>query len=130
MSYTNTTTVQDAPVSAICSNKIQLPNRRASQPGSPITTPMMQTEEQLVTAAQKGDQSALGQLLENYQNQLFNVALRMVSNRDDAAEITQDAMMKVVQHIASYDGRSKLRRPRRRTRARPRGHGPWGCDPR
>jgi len=69
---------------------------------------MPQTEEQLVAAARKGDQSALGELLMNYQNRLYNVSLRMVNNRDDAAEITQDAMLKVVEHIGNFDGKSKL----------------------
>lgn len=66
------------------------------------------TEKHLIDLARKGDRSALGQLLDHHHNRLYNVALRMVTNRDDAAEITQDAMLKVVQHIASYDGRSKL----------------------
>lgn len=69
---------------------------------------MPPTEDQLVRRAQRGDQAALGDLLQNHRNQLYNVALRMVANRDDAAEITQDALLKVIQHINNYDGRSKL----------------------
>lgn len=77
-------------------------NERSNMPDQPAT------EKHLIDLARKGDRSALGQLLDHHHNRLYNVALRMVSNRDDAAEITQDAMLKVVQHIASYDGRSKL----------------------
>lgn len=77
-------------------------NDRSNMPDQPPT------EKHLIELARKGDRSALGQLLDHHHNRLYNVALRMVSNRDDAAEITQDAMLKVVQHIASYDGRSKL----------------------
>ncbi len=81
------------------------PASRTHGQSMPDQTP---TEKQLIDRARKGDRSALGELLENHHNRLYNVALRMVSNRDDAAEITQDAMLKVVQHIGSYDGRSKL----------------------
>ena len=72
----------------------------------PPTMPL--TEEQLVAKARKGDRQAMGELLSNYHNRLYNVALRMVSNREDAAELTQDAMLKIVQHLHSYDGRSQL----------------------
>ncbi|MEX2213406.1 MAG: sigma-70 family RNA polymerase sigma factor [Phycisphaeraceae bacterium] len=66
------------------------------------------TEDQLVAKARKGDRQAMGELLSNYHNRLFNVALRMVSDREDAAELTQDAMLKIVQHLDGYDGRSQL----------------------
>ena len=66
------------------------------------------SEPQLVHRAQKGDRDALGELLVNHQNRLYNVALRMVGDREDAAEVTQEAMLKIVQHIGGYDGRSQL----------------------
>jgi RNA polymerase sigma-70 factor (ECF subfamily) len=66
------------------------------------------TEQQLLDRAKAGDRQAMGELLSNYQNRLFNVALRMVNNRDDAAEVTQDAMLKAVEHLKGYDGRSQL----------------------
>ena len=63
-------------------------------------------EAQLVAAAKRGDVAALGQLLEDQQHRLFNVCYRMVGNSDDAAELTQDAMLRVVEHIGQYDGRA------------------------
>lgn len=65
-------------------------------------------EHQLVAEAQRGDSAALSDLLEMHQNRLFNVARRMVGNRDDAAEITQDAMCRIIEHIGTYDGRSAI----------------------
>ena len=65
-------------------------------------------EQQLVAAAMAGDQAALGQLLERYQTRLFNVCLRMLGNRDDAAEICQDAMLKVIEHVGDYRGQSAI----------------------
>ncbi len=61
-------------------------------------------EAKLVERVQHGDHAVLGELLQSHQQRLFNVCLRMVGNRDDAAEITQDAMLKVVEHIGDYNG--------------------------
>ena len=49
-------------------------------------------EAQLVKAVARGDQTALGELLDAYQQRIYNVCLRMVSNRDDAAEVAQEAI--------------------------------------
>jgi len=52
--------------------------------------------------------AALGDLLEHYQHRLYNTVLRMVGSRDDAEELTQDVMVKVITHIQTYDGRAAL----------------------
>ena len=66
------------------------------------------TEAQLVTAVRRGDHAALGRLLELHQHRLYNVCLRMVGHRDDAAELTQDAMLKIIEHIGDFKGHSAL----------------------
>ena len=65
-------------------------------------------EKKLIEAAQRGDQSAMGLLLERYQDRLYRVVLRMVSHRDDAAEVTQDAMLKVIKNISRFKGDSNI----------------------
>jgi len=67
-----------------------------------------QVEPQLVRQVMAGDRSALGDLLEQCHKRLFNICLRMVSNRDDAAELTQDAMLKIIEHIGDYNGKSQI----------------------
>ena len=62
----------------------------------------------LIEQVRDGDRAALGQLLEMHQNRLFSIALRMVSNRDDAAEVTQDAMLKIVQHIDTFRSEAQI----------------------
>jgi RNA polymerase sigma-70 factor (ECF subfamily) len=66
------------------------------------------SENQLVDRVTRGDQGALGELLTRYQHRLYNVVYRMVNHRDDAAELTQDALVKVVQHIRDYNQRCAL----------------------
>ncbi len=51
---------------------------------------------------------ALTELLAGYQRRIYSVCYRMVRSPDDAADLTQDVLLKVVEHLSTYDGRSKL----------------------
>ena len=66
------------------------------------------SEQQLVAEIQQGDRIALGELLRQHYPRLFNVSLRMLGNRDDAAECVQESMLKAVQHFDSFDGRASV----------------------
>jgi RNA polymerase sigma-70 factor, ECF subfamily len=65
-------------------------------------------EQQVVRSILHGDRTALSVLLERYQRRMYNLVLRMVGNRDDAAELTQDAMLKIVEHIHEFRGHSGI----------------------
>jgi RNA polymerase sigma-70 factor (ECF subfamily) len=57
----------------------------------------------LVRACLDGDQKAFEALVRKYQKPLYNLALRMVRDRDDAMDIVQGVFVKVYQKLASYD---------------------------
>lgn len=65
-------------------------------------------EQLLVKAIRGGSSAAWSELLTRYQDRLFGVCLRMVGDRDRAADYTQDAMVRIIEGLGSYDGRSKL----------------------
>ena len=65
-------------------------------------------EAALLNAARSGDRDALGELLTGYERRLFNVCLRMVGHRDDAAELTQDVLFKAVRGLHRFRGDSRL----------------------
>jgi len=65
-------------------------------------------EKKLLASARRGDTEALGLLLEGQRDRLFNVCLRMVSHRDDAAELTQDTLLRVVERLDQFEGKAKL----------------------
>jgi RNA polymerase sigma-70 factor (ECF subfamily) len=65
-------------------------------------------DNDLLQRVRRGDRAAMGDFLQQHQGRLFNVILRMVSNREDAAELTQDVLLKVVQHIGEYRGQAEL----------------------
>jgi hypothetical protein len=48
------------------------------------------TESQLVLKAQAGDRQALGELLSRHRETIFAMAMRILQNRTDAADATQE----------------------------------------
>ncbi len=65
-------------------------------------------ELQLVKAHQRGDPDAIGELLEAYQRRIYSICFRMVRDEHQVRDLTQEAVLKVLQGLESYDGRSKL----------------------
>ena len=78
-------------------------------PPSPQPATVDPTDEQaLLTAARAGDRPALGRLLQAHERRIYNVCLRMVNQADDAAELTQDTLMKAVQKLDGFRGESRF----------------------
>lgn len=50
-----------------------------------------------------GEAEAFDHLVLRYQNVLYNVALRVTGNPDDARDITQSAFLKAWQHLEGFD---------------------------
>jgi len=57
-----------------------------------------------VHAATAGDLAALDTLLLAIQPGVFNLSVRMLGNREDAADATQEILLKVVTHLSSFRG--------------------------
>lgn len=57
----------------------------------------------LVARCRAGDQAGFELLVRRHQRPLFNIALRMLGNREDAADATQNAFVKVYEHLDAYD---------------------------
>ncbi len=58
-------------------------------------------DRDLVGRARQGDREAFSQLIVQYQVPLYNMTLRMVSSREDAADITQEAFLRAWEKIRS-----------------------------
>lgn len=82
------------------------PRSRAISTGPPRLTPFR--ELQLVEAHRDGDPQALTELLQAYQHRLYAICYRMVRDVEEAGDLTQDALVKIIENLDSYDGRSKL----------------------
>ena len=62
----------------------------------------------LVEQCRDGDSAAMEKLILKYQNRIYNVILKMCVNPDDAAELTQETFVKVIQSIDKFEGRSSF----------------------
>lgn len=62
----------------------------------------------LIERIRGGDADAWAELLSNYQDRLYTICLRMVHDREMARDLTQDAMVKIIQGLDGFDARAKL----------------------
>jgi len=60
----------------------------------------------LVEQCRRGDSAAMERLILKYQNRIYNVILKICANPDDAAELTQDTFVKIIENIDRFERRS------------------------
>src|SRR5688500_9835974 len=63
----------------------------------------------LVRQARDGDRAALEALILRHQAWVYNIALRMVFQPEDAEEVTQEVLIKAITGLSSFKGKSKFR---------------------
>jgi RNA polymerase sigma-70 factor, ECF subfamily len=61
-------------------------------------------EAELLRRAQKGEKAAYGELVVLYQDRLFNAVLRLVGDREEARELTQEAFTRGLTKLDSFRG--------------------------
>ena len=66
-------------------------------------------EALLITRTQRADLDAINQLVLQYQQTTYNVALRILGDRDAAADVTQDTFITAFRAIQSFRGGSSFR---------------------
>jgi RNA polymerase sigma factor (sigma-70 family) len=65
--------------------------------------------EEVARRAVKGDRDALEKLVRSLQSDIYGLALRMLCNREDAEDATQEILVRIVTHLSQFDFRSKLK---------------------
>lgn len=61
-----------------------------------------QADEELALALKGGDDSAFDEMVRRYQGRVYAVAFRLTGNREDALDVTQDALIKAYRKIDSW----------------------------
>jgi len=69
-----------------------------------VTNPI--TEQELVKKAQSGDIQALSAIYEKHNRRVFNLCLRMIRDRADAEDLTQDVFVQLFRKIHTFRGQS------------------------
>ena len=72
------------------------------------TSPPQEYDASLVERAQKGDLDAFDSLTIKYRQRLLSVIYNMTSNREDAADLTQEAFVKAFRSIGRFKGKSSF----------------------
>jgi RNA polymerase sigma factor (sigma-70 family) len=66
-------------------------------------------DKALITKAIEDDKKALEQILEQYRDWIFNVSLSFVAHRDDAADITQEVLIKILTKLSTFKQESDFK---------------------
>ena len=69
---------------------------------------MVSQPNDLIKKLQEGNQMGFTALMDLYQNMVYNTALGIVQNEEDADDITQEVFEQVYISIGSFKGQSKL----------------------
>lgn len=62
----------------------------------------------LIEKLKQGDESAFRTIVDTWQNMVYNTAIGIVQNEEDAEDIAQDVFVQVFQSISSFKGDSKF----------------------
>ena len=61
-----------------------------------------------ITKVLEGDRNAFAYLVDKYKTMVYSLALRLMKDREEAEEISQDAFIKAYQSLASFKGKAKF----------------------
>ncbi len=64
---------------------------------------MSADDVELVQRCRAGDRAAFDVLVLRYQLPVYNAALRMLGNREDAKDVAQNAFLKAFEHLEDFD---------------------------
>ncbi len=68
-----------------------------------------QTEAEIsLTALQAGDPAEFSRLMDTYSAQIYRLALKMLSDENDAEDVLQETFIKAYRSLPSFEGRSSL----------------------
>ena len=65
-------------------------------------------QPELIEQLKKGDEQAFTKLVDEWQDMVYNTALGIVQNADDADDIAQEVFIQVYQSVSSFKGESKF----------------------
>ncbi|SRR6266704_377311 len=71
---------------------------------------MSATVEEIVGRAQRGESVALDELIGTLQPKMYGLALRMLWHPEDAKDATQEILLRIVTHLATFRGQSSFSR--------------------
>ncbi|MDE3144374.1 MAG: RNA polymerase sigma factor [Bacteroidota bacterium] len=65
-------------------------------------------DQEYIHKVLSGDMNAFAVLVDRYKNMVFRLCLKMINNREDAEELTQDSFIKVYRSLKQFKGESRF----------------------
>lgn len=69
----------------------------------------MDNEPSLIRRAQKGDQDAFASLVDEHQRYIYNLALRLLKDENEALDLTQETFVRAWMALPNFRGQSQFR---------------------
>ncbi|MEM8534351.1 MAG: sigma-70 family RNA polymerase sigma factor [Chloroflexota bacterium] len=69
---------------------------------------MAEPSTEIIQRAQAGDNEALSQLILSQQHYVYSIAMSVLKNPEDAADLTQDAFIRLFRALPQYNGESRF----------------------
>ena len=66
-------------------------------------------DQELVSQIRSGNREALETLIKRHQSWIYNIVQRMIYLPQDAEDITQEILIKVLTKLSTFEGRSSFR---------------------
>lgn len=73
------------------------------------TSPMCEADLELAERHRYGDETAFEEVYELYGGMVFNLALRLSGDREEAADLSQETFLKIHRYLGGFRGRSSLK---------------------
>jgi len=70
---------------------------------------MVHAEQSLIQRAQKGDQDAFAALVDEHQRYVYNLALRVMKDENEALDLAQETFVRAWMALPNFKGQSQLR---------------------
>lgn len=81
---------------------------RPDQPVAPDPDAEDRLDKRLLGRARSGDQDALAQLLQRHEGRVYSLCVRIVRDPDQAADLAQDTLVRLIQRLDRFSGRSRF----------------------
>jgi len=75
----------------------------------PAVHPEVALDVELVERHRCGDLQAFDEVYARFGEMVYNLAVRLAANREEAADLTQEVFLRIYRHLGSFGGRSTLK---------------------
>jgi RNA polymerase sigma-70 factor (ECF subfamily) len=72
----------------------------------PVSPDVIESDERLLERASGGDYDAFQRLVERFQTRVLGLAIRILGQRQDAEDVTQQTFVSVIEHMDGFRGDS------------------------